>query len=119
MSKKKIMITAAAVLVAASCAAPAHATPGAYTYGGTVRVTVAVYGGCATVTWPKGYTSSTCSTDQVWQGPITPGDRFGAAVVSASGGVSCRVVDVSTGDVVFAASARPGYVADCLRSATW
>lgn len=121
MNKKTMnwAVLAAAVLVAGACAAPAQATPGSYTYGGNVRVTVAVSGGCGTATWPKGYTSVECGVASVVQGPVTPGDRFGAAIVSASGGVSCRVVDVSTGDLVFMDSARPGVTADRVRRATW
>lgn len=115
----------AAVLIAAAAAltlnpGAADATPGHYTRGGDVRVYVAVSEGyCATVTWPRGYTSTTCDVDWTVQEAIVEGDRFGAEITSYSGGgVACSIVDVETGDTVYEDSAGGGYTADCIRTAS-
>lgn len=122
MNTKRIAAVSAAVLAAGllGSAGVAQATPGQYTYGGDVLVTVAVSeGSCATITWPKGTTSVTCGVEQVTHHDIVPGDRFGASIVShTGGGVACRVLDVESLDVIHEDSAAPGYTADCLRTAT-
>ena len=121
---KHLIARAAAVLIAATATATlsaglAAATPGQYTRGGDVLVTVAVSDGyCATVTWPKGTTSTECGVYQITHDDIVPGDRFGASIVSYSGGgVACSVVDIETGDDIWRDSAGPGGVADCIRRA--
>jgi len=113
-----ILITAA-VAVTLGAAATADATPGRYTHGGDVRVYVAVSDGyCATVTWPKGTTTTTCDVDFTTQDAIVPGDVFGAKVVSYSGGgVACSVVDVDSGDTIYEDSASSYDTADCIRNA--
>lgn len=112
-----ILITAAAAVTLG--AATVDATPGRYTHGGDVRVYVAVSDGyCATVTWPKGYTSTTCDVDSTTQDAIVPGDKFGATITSYSGGgVACSVVDVDSGDTIYEDSASSYDTADCLRNA--
>lgn len=109
-----ILIASAAV---ATATGTANATPGRYTKYGDVLVTVAAVGGCATVTWPKGYTEDLCDdVDQVTHEDIVPGDRFGAKITSwGNAGVSCRVLDVETGDLVHSASGLT--TADCIRNA--
>lgn len=111
-----IATTAAVAFIAA---APAQATPGYYTRGGDVLVTVAVSEGyCATVTWPRGGTSTECDVYQYTQRDIVPGDTFGASIVSYSGGgVACSVLDLETGDVIYTTSAAPGSSANCIRKA--
>lgn len=121
MSKNIITVLAgiAATILLVAGAGTAAATPGQYTRGGDVLVTVAVSGGCATVTRPRGTTSTTCDYDQVTHEAIVPGDTFGASIVSyTGGGVACSVLDVESGDVVFQDSALPGDTADCIRHAS-
>ena len=91
----------------------------AYTRHGDVLVTVAVSGdGCATVTWPKGTTSTECDVYQITHDDIVPGDTFGASITSYSGyAVACSVVDLVTGDTIARDTAGPGYTADCIRTA--
>ncbi|MEC4615835.1 hypothetical protein [Tsukamurella tyrosinosolvens] len=114
---KKMIIPAVLVVALASCAAPAGATPGAYTRGGNVAVVLNTEG-CASITWPKGYVHTECGQTTVIQGPIYAGDRFGASIVSPTGwAVSCRVFDVSTGDLVYSAWAPGGSTANCIRVA--
>lgn len=108
-----IAATAAATLTAATAAAET----GKYTLHGDVLVTVAVAGDCASITWPKGTVTSTCSYDQTTQTDIQPGDTFGASITSPEGGVSCSVVDLTTGDTIWNDSALPGQAADCIRKA--
>lgn len=116
-SKSTVLAGVAALAVTVSCAVPANAAPGRYTVGGNVAVVLST-GGCAAITWPKGYTHIECGTTTVIQGPITPGDRFGASVVSYSGwAVSCRLVDVTTGDLIWSDYATGGLTADCVRTA--
>ncbi|MDL9938660.1 hypothetical protein QSJ18_18090 [Gordonia sp. ABSL1-1] len=122
MNPRRIATTlavSAAALGLGAGAGLAQATPGQYTIGGDVRVVVAVSdGNCATVTWPKGTTSTICDTESVIQNDITSGDRFGASVISYSGGgVACSVVDISSGDIIYKDAAGPGASADCLRKA--
>ena len=111
-----VIACVAATLAIFALPAPASATPGKYTRGGDVLVTVAVAGGCATVTWPKGTTTTLCDDyDQFTQTAIEPGDRFGAKITS-TGGTSCSVVDIDTGDVIHQDAASGG-TSDCMRSA--
>lgn len=114
----KSLATCAAVAAVAACsAAPAAATPGLVTLGGTVAVVISTPG-CATITWPNRYSHAECDTFTVIQGPITRGDTFGASVISHTGSpVACRVIDITTGDVVWADVALGGYTAHCLRVA--
>lgn len=92
----------------------------AYTRGGDVLVTVAVSDGyCATVTWPKGTTTTTCDSDGTYQRDIQPGDTFGAKIVSYSGGgVACRVRDVESNKILDEEHAGPGETANCMLHAT-
>lgn len=120
MSGKKMMIAgaAAAVLVSAAGVVPAQATPGRYTPGGNVTVTVTAWGGCATVYYPRGGSDAFCGSESWQQFGIVPGDRFGGNVVSYSGAsVSCRVVDNSSGDTVWADYGYAGGAALCMRTA--
>lgn len=98
-------LTTIAALAAATIALPgiASATPGHYTTGGDVLTTLSVAGdGCATITWPRGGTSVTCDTEQVTHRSIVTGDRFGASITSSTGGaVACRVLDLTTGDLIY------------------
>ncbi|UAK38407.1 hypothetical protein K8O93_00980 [Gordonia bronchialis] len=117
----KIKVLIAGALVASATllgAGQAGATPGHYTRHGDVLVTVAAVGGCATVTWPKGYQETLCEDyDQVTHKNIVPGDRFGAKIVSwGNAGVACRVLDIESGDMVYTDSGR--YQADCIRRAS-
>lgn len=114
----RIAALAASLIAAlAVVASPAGATPGQYTKHGDVLVTAVAVGGCATVTWPRGYTEDLCDdVDQVTHRDIVPGDRFGAKITSwGNAGVSCRVLDVETGDLVHSASGLG--TADCIRKA--
>ncbi|MGW6035606.1 hypothetical protein ACWFOS_18310 [Gordonia terrae] len=103
--------------------AAAAPSPVAYTKHGDVLVTLAVAGGCSTITWPKGTTDTLCDFEdgesyQARQYDIVPGDTFGASIESwVDAGVSCRVLDITTGDLVHKASAGGGGTADCLRHA--
>lgn len=121
MSSMKMMMAgaAAAVLVSAACVVPAQATPGRYTPGGNVTVTVsALGGGCATVYYPRGGSDAFCGSESWRQFGIVPGDRFGGNVVSHTGAsVSCRVVDDSSGDTVWADFGYAGDAAVCMRTA--
>ncbi|GAB04474.1 hypothetical protein GII30_22690 [Gordonia amarae] len=88
---------------------------GTYTRGGDVLVTVAVSGGCATVTWPKDTTTTTCDSDGTYQHNIQPGNRFGAKITSHTGGsVACRVRDVESNRIIGEDSAGPGSTANCM-----
>ncbi|AKJ72208.1 hypothetical protein TPA4_43 [Tsukamurella phage TPA4] len=117
MILKSLTTVAAVAAVAACSAAPAAATPGLVTLGGNVAVIISTPG-CASITWPKGYTHVECDTLTVIQGPITRGDTFGASVVSYTGSpVACRVIDITTGDVIWSDVALGGYTARCTRVA--
>lgn len=111
-----LIMSAAAATLAAPLAA---ATPGHYTRHGDVRVIVTTSDNdCATVTWPRGTTSTVCEVDTAIQTDIVPGDTFGASIISYTGaGVACAVIDLVTGDTIYESSARPGYRADCIRRA--
>ena len=105
--------------MAGTAAWPARADTGRVTIGGDVAVTVSSRG-CASVTWPKGAHSTECGSYTVIQRDIQRGDTFGAQVVSWSGwSVSCRVVDLATGETVWSDWGPSGTVAACTRTADW
>ena len=110
-----IAVTATAFALTAG---PAGATPGQYTTHGDVLVTVGVSGGCATVTWPRGTTTTLCDDiDQVTQEDIVPGNVFGAKITALTdASVACLVTDVTSGDDVHSESSTGG-TADCIRNA--
>lgn len=113
-----VIACVAATLAIFALPAPASATPGKYTRGGDVLVTVGVSGGCATVTWPKGTTTTLCDDiDQATQEDITVGDVFGAKITATSdAAVACIVSDTTTGDDIHTDSSSGG-TADCIRNA--
>lgn len=115
--------TGIALLVAAGLitggTAIANATPGKYTYGGSVSIILVVTdGGCATAYYPKGGSDPFCGSMTFRQGPIDPGDKFGANVVSYGGySVACRVIDNSTGDYIKSDFGYAGGAAVCMSRA--
>ncbi|MFZ2239284.1 MAG: hypothetical protein WAV90_07030 [Gordonia amarae] len=112
---RKTLIAGGVALGMLAAGAGVADAAGTYTRGGDVLVTVAVSGGCATVTWPKGTTRTICDAYQTYQHDIQPGDTFGAKIVSyTGGGVACRVTDVESGGLIGKDSAGPGYTADCI-----
>lgn len=115
--KRVIGVIAAIIALTVANVGAANAAPGKYTIGGNVAVIVST-SGCATIKWPKGYEHEECGTTTVIQGPIYSGDRFGAEVTSYSGyRVACRVIDVTTGDVIYSDYASGYLTANCIRRA--
>ncbi|MBD0024258.1 MULTISPECIES: hypothetical protein [Gordonia] len=116
---RKTMIAGGIVLGLLVAGTGTAEAAGTYTRGGDVLVTVAVSdGSCATVTWPKDTTRTICDSYQVYQHNIQPGDRFGAKIVSyTGGGVACTVRDVESGGLIGEDSAGPGYTANCMYNA--
>ena len=99
----------------------AHATPGQYTNGGNITITVAAEAGrCATVFYPQGGTDVFCGQKTFKQYGLTPGYKFGANVVSYSGNsVFCKIVDDSTGDIVKMDYGYAGGSANCMANSVY
>lgn len=118
MKRALAAVIAATATAFALTAGAAGATPGQYTTHGDVLVTVGVSGGCATVTWPRGTTTTLCDDiDQTTQEDIVPGNVFGAKITALTdGSVACLVTDVTSGDDVHSESSTGG-TADCIRNA--
>lgn len=113
-------IAAGALVLGAATFAPAvaQATPGQYTRGADVTVVLAVDNGCATAYYPKGATDTFCGRMTWQQRAITPGDKFGANVMSYTGSsVYCKVIDNATGDVIKADYGYIGSAAICMTNA--
>lgn len=115
---KKALIALGLVAGIAAVPAVANATPGQYTTGGNVTITLAVENGCATAHYPKGGTATFCGRTSFRQYAIVRGDKFGANVVSYSGNsVFCKVTDDVTGDIIKADFGYAGGAAICMTNA--